>query len=122
MPLLPWLFRLADSWAAGHAAFRWDHLFEGKFWIRWATEPLGLSLEYSLERDFVDFIRYPLLAGRPTFAVGLLHGLLVVAGAAVFVLSAWQSWLGRAALKASWAGRGSQTDFIWTVGNRRDTF
>ena len=58
-----------------------------------------------------------MLAGRPTFAVGLLHGLLLVAGAAVFLLAAWRCRRG----EGLWSGRGSPTGFtqaaaLWGFG------
>jgi hypothetical protein len=121
LPLLPWLLVVVGQGADGHSAPRWAHLFEGKFWIRWVTEPLGLSLEYTLERDFADFLGSPQLAGRPTFAVGLLHLLLAAAGGAVFLLAAWRCWRGREGLQGLWAGRGSPTGFtlsaaLWGFG------
>jgi hypothetical protein len=92
LPMLPWLWYLTHG-----AEFRpqspdhWVHIVEGKFWTRWALEPLGFGLDYSLGRDFPDFLRHPLLGGRPTYLVLLLHG---VAGAAGLVVlgSALRRW------------------------------
>jgi hypothetical protein len=86
LPLLPWLYYLFTA-----ARFRphdpavWTHIFEGKFWLRWVLEPLGFGLDYSLGRDFLDFLRQPLLGGRPTFGMLILHILAGGLGLVVLV-------------------------------------
>src|SRR5262249_31909329 len=71
LPLLPWFHYL---WTAEHQKMlthrTWVHLIEGKFWTRWTMEPLGFGLDYALESDFPDFLRYPHVGGRPTYLVG----------------------------------------------------
>ncbi len=68
--------------------FGWQHAAECKFLIRWVTEPLGLGLDYSLDNDFGDFLRSPILDGRPTYLVGILHGLVIAIGACILVARA----------------------------------
>ena len=67
LPMLPWLYYLATAYGQRSATAldptRWLEL---RFWIRWVTEPVGLSLEYSLGGHFRDFLGYPLGHGRPT--------------------------------------------------------
>lgn len=92
LPLLPWLDYLATK-----AEFlprrpgSWQHVIEFRFWIRWALEPLGIGLKYSLGRDFLDFLRQPLWGTRPTWLVLLLHILAGGLGVGILVRSL-RSW------------------------------
>jgi len=92
VPMLPWLHYLATA-----AHFRprhpgaWAHIFEGKFWVRWVLEPLGLGLDYSLGRDFTDFLRQPLVGGQPTYFLLLLHILAALVGL-VLLFRAGRHW------------------------------
>ncbi len=92
LPLLAWLRYLATE-----AVFlprdpgAWQHLFEGRFWLRWVKEPLGFGLEYSLGQDFGDFLRQPLWAGQPTWLVLGLHLLAALLGLLI-LLRALDSW------------------------------
>lgn len=96
LPALPWLYHLAFC-APRSAAARahWSRIFELKFWTYWLTEPFGFSLAYSLGSDFRDFLRYPFLAGRPTYLVAGLHVALAVA--LVTVVIGWLKSLRRSA-------------------------
>lgn len=84
----PWLYHLcfvAERSASANA--QWWRIAELKFWTYWLTEPFGLGLSYSLGSDFTDFLAHPLIAGRPTYLVGILHGVLLAA--LVVVIGAW---------------------------------
>jgi hypothetical protein len=84
--LLPWLEALTHGgWDHVAGASKWLHVIEGRFWLRWLTEPLGLSLAYTLNLDFGDFLSYPLVEGNPTYLVGILHGIMLVAGVAILL-------------------------------------
>jgi 4-amino-4-deoxy-L-arabinose transferase-like glycosyltransferase len=122
LPLLPWFHYVFTQLGANPIEQRrWSHLIEGKFWMRWLTEPFGLSLEYALGDDFADFLTYPLIAGRPTYLIGALHAALVV-GLLAFV--AWlcvRLWRQRGRWHSVWVGRGSATAFtqsacLWGFG------
>jgi hypothetical protein len=80
-PLIPWL-RYFASELQSHRALPHGikHACELKFWTRWTMEPLGLGLHHTLGPDFLDFLRYPLVSGYPTFGVGLLHVLVAAIG------------------------------------------
>src|SRR5439155_4616420 len=103
------------------ASSRWHHALLSKFWLRWLTEPFGLSVEYALENDFGDYLGYPLLGGQPTYLVLLVH-LLVVALTAVILLRAGRLlWLNRRRWPELCIGRGSTTTFtlgaaLWGFG------
>ncbi len=120
--LLPWChYVLTEMANQGVSQRRWTHLLEGKIWLRWFTEPLGLSLAYTLENAFADFLRFPLMAGRPTYLVAALHllmlgaGLLIVGrGLASLVRRRGQWW-------HWWTGQESATAFaqsaaLWGFG------
>jgi hypothetical protein len=98
VPLVPWLgyvwTTLAQQSIRQHGVGR---VFEGKFWLRWVTEPFGLSVEYSLGADFGAYLQGPQWYGTPTYGLALVHvGLVVACGVTVLlvVARAWRhgSW------------------------------
>jgi hypothetical protein len=112
LTLIPWLYTLATDRShplvsVGCA----QHLLEGKFWLRWATEPLGWSLKYTLEKEYGDFLQYPTLRGQPTHLGALLQAALVGAGVLILVRGGWRVWQDRRKLGAQWVGRDSPTAF-----------
>lgn len=122
LPLVPWLV-FVRTYQIGQPVKNsgWRHVFEGKFWLRWVTEPLGFSLEYSLENDFRDFMRYPLAFGWPTYLVAALHVLLGIAGAIILTRAMRWLWRERGSWKALGIGRDSETAFtqsavLWGFG------
>ncbi len=92
LPMIPWLAHLLtmthDSNGTTFQISRW---FELKFWTHWATEPFGIGLKYSLSGNFNEFLRYPLLDGRPTYLMAGLHGLilLITVGSLALALRGW---------------------------------
>jgi hypothetical protein len=93
LPLLPWLhYFLLQRGDGPVAPFRWWHFLECKFWLRWFTEPLGISLEYTLEADFWDFLNYPLLRGQPLYFGWLLHGLVIAVACVLLVRTGVRLW------------------------------
>jgi hypothetical protein len=78
-------------------------------------------VDYALGADFADFLRYPLVAGRPTYLVSALHGLLYAALALVLLRSLWALWKRRREAAALAVGRDSPTAFtqgaaLWGFG------
>ncbi len=120
--LIPWLLYLREEFA--HRTMHKSqlvHLFEFKFWSRWATEPFGISLHYTLGADFVDFLQAPVVAGTPTYLVAGLHALLLLAMGAIVGRGLVGLWHARRAWAALFAGRGSATAFtqnasLWGFG------
>jgi hypothetical protein len=112
LTLIPWI-RLAWTEFGGRRAntFSWVRWFEFRFWMYWATEPLGFSLDYSLGPEFAAFLRYPLIGGRPTYLVLLLHVLMGAAGAVILVRAAHQAWQERRRWRDLCVGRQSPTAF-----------
>ena len=122
LPMLPWAYLVLGR-SRGHFnhAVQWIHVAELKFWARWFTEPFGLGIEYSLESDFGDFLRYPLLGGRPTYLVGALHAAVLAVAAIVAYRSV--RWLRQYRnRRGDWfIGRSSTTAFtenaaLWGFG------
>ena len=74
-PLLPWAFEVSGAKYSDTlpGQIKFGNVFTFNYWVRWFTEPFGLTLQYSLERDFEDFLRYPLLDGRPTYLMAAVH-------------------------------------------------
>jgi hypothetical protein len=121
LPMIPWLYYLATEPVGGPSGWRWYHLIEFKFWLRWATEPLGIGIEYALEEDYTDYLRYPLLDGRPTYLVGVLHGLVALIGAAILARACWLLRQDRQTWRDRWADPYSFTAFtqgaaLWGFG------
>jgi hypothetical protein len=112
VPLVPWLIYVARAMQTHPITQRhWVHAVEGKFWLRWLTEPFGLGLQPLLGADFKDFLRYPLLGGRPTYLVAILHGLLAVAAAGLVARGIVALWQRRRNLPEVIIGRSSRTAF-----------
>jgi hypothetical protein len=93
LPLIPWFVYLSQAWGQFSLPHRnWIHILEGRFWTRWVLEPLGFGLSYALEQDYTDFLRYPFLAGHPTYLVGLLHVLVIGIGLTLCVRTGRYVW------------------------------
>ncbi len=79
LPLVPWVLQAApallvaaaEKTAAagpdgGLGAHPWWNVFVPRFWALWASEPTGL-LHHPLREHFADYLRWPSVAGRPTW-------------------------------------------------------
>ncbi len=122
LPLIPWFCYVGGELGAHPIGQRrWAHLIEFKFWSRWLTEPFGISLHYTLGQDFVDFLSYPLIAGQPTYLVGALHAVVVLAAVMLAGWASWCLWRQRGRWRELWVGRDSATAFtqnacLWGFG------
>jgi hypothetical protein len=110
LPMVPWLLYVFRALAEhpGAGGLRFAGL---DFWGYWIKNALGLSLAHSLNRDFLDFLRYPLAGGRSTFVVLGLHLLIALAGAVVIARACVVLWRQKARWLSLWIGRTSQTAF-----------
>ncbi len=91
LPLIPWAIYIWQHPVTQSMTVGWNEILQFKFWAFWITDPLGLHLGNPLgvlrgpsQWDQIsDFVRYPVIAGIPTYAVGLAH--LLIALTALFV-------------------------------------
>jgi hypothetical protein len=88
-PLLPWLLEVLRTPISEPIARGLPEMLQLKYWVFWATSPLGLHVGNSLGllrgnstwAQLSDFIRYPLLNSQfPTYLSLLGHGLCFVSG------------------------------------------
>ncbi|MGH6958416.1 MAG: hypothetical protein ACREEW_17260 [Caulobacteraceae bacterium] len=93
---LPWLFYMAGHGAGTHMRLMWP---SPTFFMRWATQPFGFGIDYSLHKDFGDFLAGPRLGGTAThimFALEIALGLLLALALARAALAArrggWPGW------------------------------
>jgi hypothetical protein len=122
--MLPWVHYLLTADTLGpHKLRSWVHLLEAKFWYRWIAAPLGFGLDNSLDKDFADFLRHPLVAGQPTYLGLVLHIAIGVLGAAILLLALFRlrsRWT-KESLASMFIGRESATAFtqnaaLWGFG------
>ncbi|HTU93671.1 MAG TPA: hypothetical protein VMF69_26565 [Gemmataceae bacterium] len=122
LPMLPWLVHLLTH--PGERPInphRWVHAFEMKFWVRWCLESFGLGIDYTFGPYFREFLRYPMLAGRPTYLVAALHCFLAAVALLLMFRAAVELWRQRRQWRALWIGRGSASAFtqnaaLWGFG------
>lgn len=80
LTLLPWFhFVLTGMHADAASHHSVKNLLAPLFFLRFLLQPLGLQYPPYLHSDFLDCLRYPLLAGRPTFLVGAAYLAMVLA-------------------------------------------
>ena len=112
-PLLPWFVYLASALPrAPSTSLRLRNALGPGFWLKWFTEPFGLGLNYSLGRDFADFIRYPLVDGHATYLVLLIHVALIAIAAALLARTTWMLLAARSRWAELAIGRSSPTAFV----------
>lgn len=107
LPLIPWLHWIATQGlnvpSHQRVSSGLSEALQLKFWVFWLTDPLGLHLGNPLGilrgnshlAQLSDFLRYPLVGGRATYLNAAAHVALVVAGARIFLPSAWRFLVSR---------------------------
>jgi hypothetical protein len=107
--LIPWLHALATTPIESTGQIKLGNPLTFSYWMRWVTEPLGISIHYSLGRDFGDFLRYPLIGGRPTYLMAVANGVLAVVASAVLLGAAARTWHNRGRVFTRFYGADTQT-------------
>jgi hypothetical protein len=107
--LLPWLYELATTPTESTGQIKLGNPFTFSYFIRWVTEPFGVSISYSLGKDFEDFLRHPLVGGRPTYLMALAHGLLALVAGAVLLGAVVRAWRSRGGVLARFYGSDAKT-------------
>jgi hypothetical protein len=99
LPLLPWIYYVLHAPSSELPSGRsWTNLLVPSFWLYWSTDPLGTGIWWPLLRQFREFLGYPILAGTPTYLVGVLYvlalgiGVLIYARAGYLVASGRWPW------------------------------
>ena len=117
--MLPWLHYVLTADTLGpHKIRSWVHVLEVRYWYRWLMGTLGYGLDNSLDADFADFLRHPLVAGQATYLGLVLHIAIGVLGAAILVVGALRlrsRWT-KESLGSMFIGRESATAFTQNAG------
>ncbi len=122
LPLIPWLdYAWREMGDRPIFRLKWIRWLEFRFWLRWITEPFGLSLKYSLEPQFSEFLAYPLINGQPTYLVSLIHVLIMGVGSVVLARGGFRLWRERHQWRDLLVGTESATAFtqnaaLWGFG------
>lgn len=114
LPLIPWVyFSVKNFNRNGPSRFNWMMIFQSSFWRYWVTDSVGVELSCSLRRTgFLDFLRYPLIAGNATYFVGSLHVLLIGILSVTLLKTCLSIWKNRVSWKPMIMGAGSSTAFV----------
>lgn len=105
LPLLPWLYYLWTVPPSDLPSQRsWLNAVTPSFWWYWATDAVGMCIWVPLLAQFADFLRYPLVAGVPTYLVGVCYVLALSIGAAIYARAGYLVVRGRAVVPASATG------------------
>ncbi len=85
-PLIPWVQYVFSNAGTGLTLMNLFWVIYPKYWIFWVTDSLGMGLTHSMKASyFLDFLRYPLIAERGTYLVGILHVCIIVCAILIFV-------------------------------------
>jgi hypothetical protein len=121
LPMIPWVVHMLGAPGEGGSP-SWKELFRFRFWGHWAGEAVGFHVGRSLGmRAFWHFQSMPLVGGRPTWVIGVVHLVLFVAVTVVFALAARALWWRRHEWRALSVGRSGETAFtqsaaLWGFG------
>lgn len=121
LPLLPWLFAVAPALADGpRGGWRW-RVPNATYFTRWATQPLGLGIDYALGEGLPTFLAAPRVAGLSLYGVLALHAALALAGVAIVARAVAAWWRGAIGWRALGDGGGGDAPLIaaalWMMGS-----
>jgi hypothetical protein len=74
LPALPWFVELLTG---TNSRMRLSFPLP-QFFIRWVTQPFGLGLHTFGYHDWIEFLRFPLVGGVPTFLMTMIHVALLI--------------------------------------------
>ncbi|MGH7739263.1 MAG: hypothetical protein ACREL1_03860, partial [bacterium] len=81
LSMIPWLRYMVSQVGQGVSGSNFLWILYPKYWLYWATNPLGLGLTYSLKTDrFMDFLSYPLIGETGTYLVAVSHAVILGVG------------------------------------------
>jgi hypothetical protein len=109
-PLVPWgLEVVGQVFGQPTGQIKLGNVFTFNYWVRFFTEPFGLTLQYSLQNDFWDFMRYPLILDYSTYLMAGVHLALVLAAAYVVAVATQRLWRARGRFSVALAGADHNT-------------
>lgn len=93
LPLIPWAGYWFEHPIHESISRGWGEMIQAKFWVFWATDPLGLHLGNPLGilrgptgwDQISDFVRYPLVGGHATYLNLAAHAIAALAAAAILL-------------------------------------
>lgn len=110
-PAIPWVLYLARD-RPPPSGSPWWLRFRLEFYQYFLSDPTGLAGEYVLGSDVLSAMKWPVIAGHPTYLVLVAHGCLVVVAAALAKRTIEALWTHRRDLGALVKGRGSDTTLL----------
>lgn len=93
VPLVPWAHYVLTTHHA--EAFAWSQVASFRFYRLWLSDALGLGLDYSLGRQYLDFLRYPIVGAGDTYPALYLQGLSFSVGVYVAACAGLSLWRAR---------------------------
>jgi hypothetical protein len=121
LPMIPWVVHLLTTPGDGGAPSL-EELYRFHFWGHWTGEAAAFHLGRSLGMDaFWHFLSLPVVGGRGTWLVGVVHVALFAAALAALSTGGRALWRMRGEWRALLAGRASETAFtqnaaLWGFG------
>jgi hypothetical protein len=109
--LYPWIRHVLSSHLSGAAPVH-PNGFPFRFWQLWVLDSLGLHMQVSLTTAFSGFLRFPMIAGRATYLVLLLHAALAGLALVIFVRAGLAMLRDKRSWIARFVGCSSQSAFL----------
>ena len=86
IPMIPWLQYMLAKHGNGIIGINPWWILCPSYWFYWVTDSLGVALKYSLKTNhFLDFLSYPLIGGKGTYLVAVLHVVIIMTGILMLV-------------------------------------
>jgi len=111
IPAISWLVYLVRD-RPPPSPSPWWLRFRLEFYQYFFSDPSALCVAYVIGDDTIAALRYPIVAGHPTFLVGAAFVVLAVASLAIAMRALRRVWLGRSDLKGLLFGDRSDTGIL----------
>ena len=86
LPAVPWLLQFLGGTGSGSVFRPYWRVPNPTFYLRWATQPFGFGIEYSLGHPgMVKYPTGPWLFGEPTYLMGLAQIVLICLLAVIYI-------------------------------------
>jgi len=123
LPMIPWMIAWFDG-TLGSVTKQphWLYFFDASFWRRWVTQSIGFGISHAFTSDeWRNFLRYPLIAGMPTYFVALAHLCMITCGLWILYRASRRLYTDRRSFREKYIADQSPTGFtlsaaIWGYG------